>query len=259
MFEKYNIDKMPGHWFLSRMGKTVLRPGGKKLTASMLHWLNINKTDDVVEFAPGMGITAREIFGKNPHRYWGVEQNSEAIRHLKELAPVEAYTFIENNIVHSGLKDSIATVVMGEAVLTMQSLSNKQKIINEAFRVLKKKGRYGIHEICLGPDEIPQHAKDTLSSELSAVIHVNARPLTMLEWKKMLENAGFHIEKTFSKPMHLLKLSRLIQDEGLKGVFTICKNVLKTKGALKRIREMRSVFRKYEAQMSAVGIIAIKH
>ena len=258
MFEKYNINKMPGHWFLSRMGKRVLRPGGKILTTSMLNWLNITKADEVVEFAPGMGITAREIFEKGPNRYWGVDQNAEAIQHLKELAPVESYTFIENNIIHSGLKDNIATVVVGEAILTMQTQANKQKIINEAFRVLKQNGRYGIHEICLGPDNISNNIKDKLSSELSSVIHVNARPLTMTEWKKMLENAGFQIEKIFSTPMHLLRLSRVIQDEGLKGVFTMLKNVLKTKGALTRIREMRGVFQKYEHQMSAVSIIAIK-
>src|SRR5690606_7718235 len=141
MFEKYNIEKMPGHWFLSRMGKKVLRPGGKMLTTSLLEALNINQTDDVVEFAPGMGITARAIFEKSPNRYWGVDQNAEAIQHLKETAPLEIYSFIQENIIHSGLKDGCATVVVGEALLTMQTHKNKQNIINEAYRVLKHKGR----------------------------------------------------------------------------------------------------------------------
>lgn len=258
MFEKYNISKMPGHWFLSRMGKRVLRPGGKALTSLMLNGLEINRNDNVVEFAPGMGVTAKLIFEKCPNKYWGVDQNEEAIGHLREIAPIEKYSFVKENILHSGLKDNIATVVLGEAVLTMQNRANKQKIVSEAYRVLQKNGRYAIHEISIAPDDVPETFKDKLCKDLSSVIHVNARPLTLAEWRTMLENTGFTIEKVFSKPMHLLKISRVLQDEGWKGLWTIIRNVFKTKGAWKRVRAMRSVFSKYESQMSAVSIIALK-
>lgn len=258
MFEKYNICKMPGHWFLSRMGKRVLRPGGKALTSLMLNGLNITRNDDVVEFAPGMGITAKHIFEKCPNRYWGIDQNREALTHLREMTPIERYSFVEGNIINSGLKDDLATVILGEAVLTMQTSANKQKIINEAYRVLRKNGRYGIHEISIAPDDASESFKDKICRELSSVIHVNARPLTLSEWRTMLENAGFTVEKVFSKPMHLLKISRMLQDEGWKGLFKIIRNILKTKGAWERVRAMRAVFTKYERQMSAVSIIALK-
>jgi hypothetical protein len=51
--------KMPGHWLLLRLGKRVLRPGGVELTLRMLDGLNIHPDDDVVEFGPGLGVTAR--------------------------------------------------------------------------------------------------------------------------------------------------------------------------------------------------------
>lgn len=258
MFEKYDISKMPGHWFLSRMGKKVLRPGGKELTLKMINALNIHHIDEVVEFAPGMGSTAKIIFDKNPNKYWGIDQNKEAIEHLKELAPNENYRFLNENIIHHTLENNIATVVLGEAVLTMQTGANKQKIINEAYQVLQHNGRYGIHEICLAPDGLPEKYKDEICKELSAVIHVNARPLTLLEWRTILGNAGFSIEKVMTSPMHLLKPARLLQDEGLKGVARIIGNILKTKGAWKRISSMRAVFNKYEKHMQAVSIIAVK-
>jgi hypothetical protein len=52
-------EKMPGHWVLARLGKRVLRPGGMELTRRMLKLLAIRSADEVIEFAPGMGTTAR--------------------------------------------------------------------------------------------------------------------------------------------------------------------------------------------------------
>lgn len=258
MFERYNVSKMPGHWLLSRLGKKVLRPGGKVLTFKMMEALNINSLDKVVEFAPGMGVTAQLIFDKSPVQYWGVDQNEEAIRHLKAISPYDHYTFVKENIIQSTLKDNIASVVLGEAVLTMQTGANKQKIINEAFRILQKNGRYGIHEIGITPNDMSEHGKDQIRKALSDVIHVNARPLTISEWQEMLEKAGFVVEKVFSAPMHLLKLSRLVQDEGCSGVAKMVAKMFKTQGAWARISAMRSVFNKYEQQMNAVSFVAIK-
>src|SRR5690606_4633747 len=51
--------RMPGHWLLARLGKRVLRPGGIELTRTLIEALDVGPRDDVVEFAPGLGITAR--------------------------------------------------------------------------------------------------------------------------------------------------------------------------------------------------------
>ena len=58
--------KMPGHWLLSRLGKRVLRSGGLALTRQMLEQLHIQASDDVVEFAPGLGVTTRLALTRNP-------------------------------------------------------------------------------------------------------------------------------------------------------------------------------------------------
>jgi hypothetical protein len=54
-----SVEKMPGHWLLARMGKRVLRPGRLELTHWLLGELSVTAPDDVVEFAPGLGVTAR--------------------------------------------------------------------------------------------------------------------------------------------------------------------------------------------------------
>ena len=58
MVEK-RMNMEQGHWVLAKLGKKVLRPGGKALTQIMLKAMNITPNDDVVEFAPGLGYTAK--------------------------------------------------------------------------------------------------------------------------------------------------------------------------------------------------------
>ena len=79
---------MPGHWVLARLGKRVLRPGGLQLTRRLLEALRIQHTDDVVEFAPGMGVTARLTLKLCPASYTAVERDAAAAKivsgYLKE-------------------------------------------------------------------------------------------------------------------------------------------------------------------------------
>lgn len=57
---------MPAYWMLSRMGNRVLRPGGRRLTHTMLDALGITPGDVVVELAPGLGMTTRLILAAGP-------------------------------------------------------------------------------------------------------------------------------------------------------------------------------------------------
>jgi hypothetical protein len=49
------VKKISGYWLLAKMGKRIQRPGGLELTRSLLDELNIETSDRVVEFAPGLG------------------------------------------------------------------------------------------------------------------------------------------------------------------------------------------------------------
>ena len=92
MSKEQNMNTSQGHWILAKMGKRVLRPGGKELSMKMIEGLNISPNDDVVEFAPGLGFTAGITLGKNPKSYTGVELNEEGGARILsgiENAPVE--------------------------------------------------------------------------------------------------------------------------------------------------------------------------
>lgn len=168
------MHKMPGHWLLAKMGKRVLRPGGLELTRSMLAGLDVRPADKVVEFAPGLGVTARMTLERNPASYTAVERDeaaaAEVSRHLAE--PRQQCQV--GSAAQTGLPDQSATVVYGEAMLTMHGPQQKRDIVHEAYRLLKPGGRYGIHELALTPDDLPDAVREDISRAMSHSIHVGA-------------------------------------------------------------------------------------
>ncbi|WGF93131.1 class I SAM-dependent methyltransferase [Aequorivita marisscotiae] len=253
------INTEQGHWILANMGKKVLRPGGKKLTSKLVGGMHVCPEDSFVEFAPGIGFTMAKILKEKPKNYTGIELNEEATAKLrKKLNGAKTATIINTYAAQTGLKDESADKVLGEAILTMQVDKRKSEIIREAFRILKKGGLYGIHELGLTPNELDVKFKETIQRKLAQTIRVNARPLTQKEWCQLLENEGFVIKAIYESPMHLLKPKRMIADEGIFRALKIGFNILSHPAAKKRILKMRKIFNKYENQMTSYAIIAQK-
>lgn len=258
--EQLPIEKMPGHWLLARMGKRVLRPGGMELTRNMLDSLGIESSDTVVELAPGLGATARLTLDRGPTEYVAVERDGDAAKRVEAMLQGPRQRCVVGTAAETGLENEFASVVYGEAMLTMQTPEEKARIVAEAYRILRPGGQYGIHELALKPDGLDSSAKDEIQRDLSAAIHVGARPLTISEWIEQLEIAGFEVDgsKVCEAPMHLLELKRVIQDEGLFGALRIAFNVLRTPAARRRVLQMRQVFRRHQDHLGVISIIARK-
>ncbi len=272
-----NSGKTPGHWLLARLGKRVLRPGGAELTRRMVADLAVTSEDDVVEFAPGLGHTAELVLRSDPHSYTGVEADNKAAIQMAavltkkkeknkkknnegskkdEAAPVTRC--VVGRAQHTGLPDTCASVVYGEAMLTMQPDAQKTIIVQEAARILRKGGRYAVHELSLIPDDLPPEKVADLHKKLSKSIKVGARPHTISGWSTLLTEAGLTVETTQTAPMHLLEPSRLIQDEGWRGAAHFLWNLLRDKKSRTQVRAMRTVFRENADHLGAVALVARK-
>jgi phospholipid N-methyltransferase len=256
--EGLKTEKMPGHWVLARLGKRVLRPGGMQLTRRMLEALRIQHADEVVEFAPGMGVTARLTLELGPASYTAIERDQAAAKIVSRYLKGARQQCLVGNASNTGLPDQCATVVYGEAMLTMQTQEIKQQIVSEAHRLLKRGGRYGLHEMCLMSDNLNEDAKKETERSLTGVVHHGVRPLTISEWRSLLDSQGFEIQSVETAPMSLLEPGRLIRDEGLAGSLRFVWNLLRDSEARERVLEMRSVFRQQRKQLGAVAIIGIK-
>lgn len=256
--EDLQAEKMPGHWLLARLGKRVLRPGGRQLTCRMIEALNICPSDAVIEFAPGLGDTARLTLKRHPANYKAVERDKHAAALVQKFLQGPDQRCVVGLAENTGLPDASATVVYGEAMLSMQTAQRKGDIVREAYRLLKPRGRYGIHELCLIPSDLTETTKQKIQNELSTVIHHGVRPLTIAEWQGLLESTGFSVQAQAQAPMHLLEPWRLIHDEGVFGALRFAFNLLRNREARRRVLAMRRVFSKYRDHLAAVVFVGQK-
>jgi ubiquinone/menaquinone biosynthesis C-methylase UbiE len=203
----------------------------------MVDALAISSADEVVEFAPGLGATARIVLAKRPASFTAVEADTTAAARLEATLGRSGVRAVAGKAQETGLPDGQASVVYGEAMLTMQTPATKLAIVKEARRLLRPGGRYGIHELSIVPDDVDEATKTAIESALSDSIHVGARPLTEAAWRELLEEAGFVVRASASAPMHLLEPKRLLSDEGVKG-------------------SARKVFRRHQEHLGAVMLVA---
>jgi ubiquinone/menaquinone biosynthesis C-methylase UbiE len=250
--------KMPGHWVLARLGKRVLRPGGMELTRRMLDALGVGAKDDVVEFAPGLGLTAQLTLKRHPASYTAVERDAAAAEIVRSYLKGSRQKCVTGSADETGLPSEVATVVYGEAMLTMQTPEMKRRIIGEAHRLLKRGGRYAIHEMCLVGGDLDEKVKKEINQALSSAIHAGVRPLSVSEWSELMEAEGFEIQSEVRAPMHMLEPRRLLSDEGLRGTLRFIWNAVRDREARGRIFLMRSVFRRYQSNLAAVMRVGVK-
>jgi SAM-dependent methyltransferase len=250
--------KMPGHWLLARLGKRVLRPGGLELTQWLINALGVSGEDNVVELAPGLGVTARLLLERKPRSYLGVDRDPAAAARVTQRLDGTGAKCLVGHAETTGLPRECASVVLAEAMLSMQPDSQKQRIVAEAHRILRPEGRYGIHELCLNEDDLNPTRREVIERDLSQAIHVGVRPLTPAQWCDLLRCQGFEVVAEHRTPMHLLEPRRMIQDEGLGRFARILFNLLRDKTARQRVRAMRAVFRRHGQHLSAIALVAQK-
>ncbi|HJC29148.1 MAG TPA: class I SAM-dependent methyltransferase [Candidatus Dietzia intestinipullorum] len=248
-----DAEAVAGHWLLARVGKKVLRPGGRELS----EWL-VGATPvagrRVVEFAPGLGLTARQFLDRSPASYTGVDSDPDAVEVTRAVVGARGQMVVAP-AQDTGLPGDSADIVAGEAMLTMQGDSTKHRIVDEAARLLGSGGTYLVHELCLVPDDLDDEVKTTIRKDLARSIRVNARPLTVVEWTRLFEGSGFEVERTELRPMGLLQPRRMVADEGVRGVARIVWNLLRDADARKRVLAMRRTFTTHGEHISAVGFV----
>jgi ubiquinone/menaquinone biosynthesis C-methylase UbiE len=251
-------EKLQGHWVLARAGKRVLRPGGLELTRQMLSALAIGQRDRVVEFAPGLGVTARMVLQSRPSAYWGVEREPAAAQNLRQQLITSGVQIVQGPAQASGLPSACASVVFGEAMLSMQSLADKSRVFAEARRLLLPGGRYGIHELCFLGDDTSDDVRHEVQAAMSAEIHVGVQPLSRKEWMKLFEENGLKVTWSGQAPMSLLEPGRVLRDEGFWGSLRIALNLLRNPMLRRRMLAMRRLFRKYKEHIGAISLVGIR-
>ena len=101
MSTETTLNEKQGHWILAKLGKRVLRPGGRVLTEWLVKNLDITPKDDIVEFAPGLGFTANIACSYKPFSYTGIDKNEEAAALAKKSIKYESARVINADAAHT--------------------------------------------------------------------------------------------------------------------------------------------------------------
>jgi hypothetical protein len=107
-------------------------------------------------------------------------------------------------------------------------------------------------------ESLTDDARGEVERSLTDVVHHGVRPLSVAEWRSLLESEGFEVKAIETTSMSLLEPGRLIKDEGVRGALRFALNVLKDGEARRRVFEMRRSFRRNRKILGAVALLATK-
>jgi SAM-dependent methyltransferase len=259
-WEGKTIASLPGYWFLGKMGKRVLRPGGIALSRAMLAALAITKDDDVVEYAPGLGSTATIALEHRPKSYLGIEKDAVAASSLTTIVARYGSYRVEaaDATVYDDLPSGSASVIYGESMLTIHNEAAKRKLLERVYKTLRPGGRFAFQELSLiEAAASPEAAADFLRELMAAVRHP-AWPLSVDQWRTLVYEIGFEIVEELRAPVRLLEVERLREDEGDVGAITFLSNVLEDDEAIKRFLAIRSFFRSHSDEVCGYCLVCRK-
>lgn len=245
-----------GHNFLARLGKTRLRPGGRKATEWLIANGDFNENKKVLEVACNMCTTAIGLAKQYGCHIEGVDLDENALEKAKA------------NIAANGLQDKIHVqranamklpfennsfdVVINEAMLTMLPVEAKMKAVAEYFRVLKPGGFLLTHDVMLmGNDH------KTILENMRKAINVTVTPLTKEGWKNIFHESGFRNVETFSGGMTLLSPKGMIYDEGILGTLKIIKNAMKPENR-EQFKRMFKTFNDKDRKLHFIAVCSQK-
>ena len=251
------IKKEAGHKFLARLGKTRLRPGGKKATEWLFKQAEFTPQSRVLEIACNMATTSIDIAKRFNCHIIGIDMDKSALTKAKQ-------NVIKNNVSQLvdiqqadasklPFADNSFDVVINEAMLTMYADKTKARLLNEYFRVLKPGGRLLTHDIMLVDPENSQN----VMAQIHNAINVNAQPMSHDEWINLFSTIGFINIKSENAAMTLMSPRGMITDEGFFGAIKIVGNALHKQNRPQFI-QMFKIFRKNKKSLNYIAICSVK-
>ena len=245
-----------GHNFLARLGKTRLRPGGRKATDWLIASGDFNKDKKVLEVACNMCTTAIGLVKQYGCRIEGVDLDENALEKAK--ANIAANNLQDKihvqraNAMKLPFEDNTFDIVINEAMLTMLPVEAKMKAVAEYFRVLKPGGFLLTHDVMLVGDD-----HKTILENMRNAINVTVTPLTKDGWKQVFLDSGFRNIETFSGEMTLLSPKGMIYDEGVLGTLKIIKNAMKAENR-EQFKKMFRTFNDPERKLHFIAVCSQK-
>lgn len=249
-----NFETATGHQVMAAAGKKILRPGGRAATDQLFEWAEFKPGETVLELAASFGYSAIALAQRYGVRVVGVEKNPESVAraraNIEAAGLADRVQVIEGDIFRLDEISEQFDYVLAEAILTMQSLPAKAKILQGIFARLKPGGKLLSHELLVNDREAEIHRA------LAGVIRVNSTPLSESGWINACEAAGLSVIEHKTGKMGLLNPARIIQDEGWTDALIFFWNVFTQPRMRRRLLSMRRIFKQYQQELGYIIICA---
>lgn len=174
---------------------------------------NIKKGETVVDLGSGAGfdvfLAARQVGEKG--KVIGIDMTPAMITKARNNADKVNFRNVEfrlGEIENLPVADGVADVIISNCVINLSP--EKQKVFNEAFRVLKPGGRLAVSDV-ISLKELPEGAKNDM--ELYGECISGASPAEILE--QMLNEAGFENIRI----SHRLKAKEFVAEGDSESIF----------------------------------------
>lgn len=245
-----NFETATGHQVMAAAGKKILRPGGKAATEQLFEWAEFKPGETVLELAASFGYSAIALAKRYGVRVVGVEKNPESVArartNIRAAGLEDQVQVIEGDILHLEQIPGQFDYVLAEAILTMQPIPGKSKVLQGIYSHLKPGGKFLSHELLANDRE------EEIHRVLAAAIRANSTPLSEANWINTCEAAGLQVVHRQTGKMGLLNPTQIIQDEGLSDAIKFFWNVLTQPSIRNRMLTMRRAFKQYERELGYI-------
>jgi ubiquinone/menaquinone biosynthesis C-methylase UbiE len=187
------------HYGLYKTGQENLNQASENLIDEMLDYYPVQTNTHILDVGCGTGGPAFYLHKKLNAKVTGIalaeSEIKQANENKKSIGSLEAIKFIQADGQNNKLADNTFNlVVMMESALLVP---NKELLFSENYRVLKSKGSFILcDQIKIKPMPPAEIYKNGKRIEALQTAFGNAQTVTLDDYAKLMENAGFqNIEK----------------------------------------------------------------
>jgi arsenite methyltransferase len=169
----------------------------------------------VLDLGSGGGIdvllSARRV-GPTGKAY-GLDMTDDMLslaRENQRKAGIENVEFLRGEIEHIPLPDNSVDVIISNCVINLSA--DKDRVLSEAFRVLKPGGRFAVSDVVVRGDDVPAEVRRSMELWIGCV----AGALEENEYREKLARAGFStIDVEPTRIYHAADASSFLTSAGL--------------------------------------------
>jgi hypothetical protein len=199
-----------------RLGVWQMQPGGISGSTALIDALDVDAGDRIVDLAPGTGDTGLLATHENVYSWTGVCADAAEAEFVAGMVPSPVTHTQTGTPDRTGLPDECATVVISEGLLAGLAGDAQSAVVEEAARLLRPNGRFGLHELCLRATGLSEPVTAGIRSQLAEPANGSLNPLTEVEWCELLRGAGLDVESIDYEPVALPTSRAVIRHNGLR-------------------------------------------